>query len=371
MRTGIAELPLHYGRCPRWIFERMRDLGKSIIEIIVLEYGRKELLKRFSNPFWFQAFGCVLGYDFHSSGITTTVTGAVKEALKYANLGVFVAGGKGKTSLKTPEEIRSLGEMVSLTTSKIEKLVYASKMAAKVDNAVLQDGFTLYHHTIIFDETGRWVVIQQGMNTSKSYARRYHWISDKVKSFVQEPHAAIASDLKQDFVLDMTSRKSKEAQKTCVDLVKDNPKHVYRDLLLLKSGPQKSLEHFLKGVEKIKRIDYLKMPLNVNWEALKKAYEFQPKNYEELVSIRDIGPSTIRGLAYVANLIYGKPISWKDPSKFAFAYGGKDGVPHPVNRKAMDESIEFLSEIIEKSEIEKRKRLNILKRLSKFTTSHR
>ncbi|HDJ96458.1 MAG TPA: DUF763 domain-containing protein [Candidatus Aenigmarchaeota archaeon] len=364
-RTGISDLPLHYGRCPRWLFVRMKGMLKSISKIIILEYGKDEFLKRLSNPFFFQSLGCVVGWDWHSSGLTTTLTGALKEVLKEENIGVVIAGGKGKTSLKTPKEIQELANKLSLSSTKEKKLIYASKMSAKVDNAVLQDGFTLYHHTIIFDERGRWVVIQQGMNTEKRYARRYHWLSNNVKSFVEEPHTAVVSDIKQKVVLDMTSKKSKEAQKICVDLVNDNPKHIYHDLLLLRSGPQKTIPHFFKK-RKVEKIDYLKMPWNVNWKVLKKAYEIQPRNYEELVKIKGLGPSTIRGLAYVANLIYGKPISWKDPAKFSFAYGGKDGVPRPVDRKAMDESIKFLKEILEKTEIERKRRLNILKKLEKF-----
>jgi len=364
-RTGISDLPLHHGSCPPWLFVRMKDMLRSISEIIILEYGKDEFLKRLSNPFFFQSLGCVVGWDWHSSGLTTTLTGALKEVLKGENIGVVVAGGKGKTSLKTPKEIRELANKLSLPSTKEEKLIYVSKMSAKVDNAVLQDGFTLYHHTIFFDERGKWVVIQQGMNTDKRYARRYHWLSDNVKSFVEEPHTAIASDIEQKVVLDMTSKESKDAQKTCVDLVKDNPKHIYHDFLLLRSSSQKTILHFLKK-RKVENIDYLKMPWNLNWKVLKKAYEIQPRNYEELIGIKGFGPSTVRGLAYVANLIYGKPISWKDPVKFSFAYGGKDGVPRPVDKKAMDESIKFLREILEKTEIERKKKLGMLKKLERL-----
>jgi len=301
-------------------------------------------LKRISDPFFFQSFGCLIGFDFHSSGLTTTVCGALKEALNKTNVGVFVAGGKGAASLKTPLEIAQS----DISTAKIEKLQYASRMAAKVDNALIQDGFQLYHHCFFFTEKGSWSVIQQGMNLSSGYARRYHWLSDNIASFVYEPHSAICCDKRYEGVLDMTSRDSSEAQKISVDIVKENPANI--SVLNMKR------EHTLSPLDLTKRD--LKM--------LKKAYELQPENYEELVAIRGVGPKSIRALALISELVYGKPASWKDPAKFSFAHGGKDGFPYPVDRANYDKSIEILKRAIEEAKTGEKERIQAIKRLKDF-----
>lgn len=273
-----------------------------------------------------------------------------------------MAGGKGKISRKTPEEIEKISEIFNLSSQKTEKLVYASRMAAKVDNSLIQAGYPLYHHAFFFTEEGKWVVIQQGMSIEDKTARRYHWISEKVKSFVEEPHAAICCDLKKKSVLDMTAKESEEARKVCVDLVKEGPRRIKKDLLSLRPAYQKSLKEFLLG-ENEKEFRVLKMPKQVNWNVLREAYEFQPKNFEELVALKGMGPATVRGLALVSEIIYGTPPSWKDPVKYSFAYGGKDGVPRPVDRRAMDESIKFLDEVIREAELNRKEKLEALKRL--------
>lgn len=362
-KVGIAELPLHYGKAPYWLIIRMRKLAEKIITLIIQEYGYDELLNRLANPFWFQALSCVLGYDWHSSG-TTTVTTAVIKAIAKPELGFALAGGKGKFSLKTPEEIKKFSEVFNLSTRKTEELIYASRMAAKVDNSLIQAGYNLYHHAFFFTEKGNWVVIQQGMCIEDQTARRYHWISNKVKSFVEEPHSAICCDLKKENVLDMTSKKSEEARKISVDLIKEGPRRIKNDFLSIKPIYQKSLKEFLNSkIQKEFKALVLKMPKNINWDAVKNAYDFQPKNYEELIGIKGIGPSTIRGLALVSEIIYGAPPSWKDPVKFSFAYGGKDAVPRPVDRKAMDESIKFLDGVIKEAKLNKKEKLEALKRL--------
>ncbi|MEM7821468.1 MAG: DUF763 domain-containing protein [Candidatus Aenigmatarchaeota archaeon] len=363
-KVGIAELPLHWGNAPKWLFDRMVKLGSKITETIVFEYGIEEFLRRLSNPFWFQSFSCVLGWDYHSSGSTTVLTAVLKDAINPQKFGLGIAGGKGKASRKTPEEIKKIGEDFSLSSSKIEKLVYSSKMSAKIDNVAIQSDYHLYHHSFFFTEKGKWVVIQQGMDVNTQTARRYHWFSEEMKSFVEEPHSAICCDLKKENVLDMTSRKSEEARKVSLDLVKEGPRRVKNDLLSLRPVYQKNLSEFIPTKTKKDFVTYiLKMPRKVNWKVLEKAYNFQPRNYEELLGIEGIGPSTVRGLALISEIIYGSPPSWKDPVKFSFAYGGKDGVPKPVNRKSMDESINFLEEILKQAEIEKREKLEALKRL--------
>jgi len=369
-RTGLAELPLHNGKAPQWLVKRMMGLAREIATIIVDEYGREEFLRRISDPYWFQAFGCVLGYDWHSSGVTTVVTGVLKTALKEANLGIAVCGGKGKASRETLSEIIGVGEAFNLSTSKINYLQYASRMSAKVDNTAIQAGYQLYHHTFFVTEEGKWAVIQQGMNINDRTARRYHWLSDHVENFVVEPHSAIVGDIKRPFALDMTAKESEECRKTSVDIVKEKPQRVTRMLEMIRPSYQRSLREWIPETafkeDREYVVEFLKMPLSINWKALKRAYEIQPRNYEELLGIKGIGPSTIRGLALISEIIYGSKPSWRDPVKYSFAYGGKDSVPYPVNKKAMDESIRVLREAVEKAKMGDKERLVMLQKLRRF-----
>jgi hypothetical protein len=369
-RTGIARLPLHYGKAPRWLVVRMQKLAKEIVTIIVDEYGTDNFLKRISDPFWFQALGCVLGYDWHSSGVTTVATGVLKQAISPEDVGVAVCGGKGKFSLRAPAEIQSLGEKFDFSNDKVKSLCYASKMSAKVDNAAIQAGYQLYHHSFFVTEDGKWAVIQQGMCAHDRTARRYHWLSDNARSFVEEPHNAIVGDVKREVALDMTARESEECRKTSVDVAKEPPKNVMRMLMSVRPVYQKSLQEWLPktadSVWKEYPLDVLSMPRNINWKVLRGVYEFQPRNYEELLGFRGVGPATIRGLALIAELIYGEKPSWKDPVKYSFAYGGKDGVPYPVDRKAMDESIQMLRQAIKEAKVGEKEKLHSLLRLRGF-----
>jgi len=345
----------------------MRKLSASILTIIIEEYGQEELLRRISNPFWFQAFGCVIGHDFHSSGITTTVCAVLKSVVKPEAHGLGVAGGKGKHSRKTLDEIEKISETFNLSTKKADSLKYSSRMSAKVDNTAIQSGYPLYQHTFFLTEKGKWAVVQQGLNINDRTARRYHWLSDQVKSFVEEPHSAICCDIKKENVLDMTSKQSKEARRISVDLVREGPRRIKNDLLLLRPIYQKSLKEFL-SVETKKDfvVRTLRMPKNVNWKAIEEAYELQPENYENLLSIKGIGSATVRSLALISEIIYGKQVSWEDPKKFSFCLGGKDGVPYPVNKKHYDEVIQTLEDFIKSANIEKREKLKALERLTKF-----
>ncbi len=356
-RSGIANLPLHPGHAPRWLFKRMVPLSRGIIKIIEMEYGTDEVLRRLSDPYWFQAFSCVIGFDWHSSGTTTVTIGALKQALKPED-GIVVVGGKGAVSRRTPKEIENIGEEFNISSQKIEKLKYASKMIAKVDNTVLQDGYQLYHHAMVIDEHGMWVVIQQGMNEKSRYARRYHWLYG-IKNFVNDPRSGIISDALEKKVLDMSARKSEDARKVSVDIVNDNPQKIKNMIAEVKDAKQRTLDDFT-GTKT------LTMPWTINWSALFKAYEIQPRNYEELIGIKGIGPSTVRALAYIAEIIYGAEISWKDPVKYSFALGGKDGVPKPVDRRAYDKSIELLQLSIEEANIGRKEKLEMLKRLRRF-----
>ncbi|MDP8012165.1 MAG: DUF763 domain-containing protein [Thermoplasmata archaeon] len=337
-KTGYANLPLHYGHAPKWLFPRMVKLSGSIITIINDEYGKTEVLRRLSNPYFFQAFSMVVGFDWHSSGTTTVLMGAIKEALSKNDIGIKVVGGKGKISLNTPNEIRRLGEISFINDKYVDNLIYASRISAKVDNTLIQDGFNLYFHTMIITEKGDWAVIQQGMNSDTRYARRYHWLGD-IKSFVEEPHSGIASDLILDKVLDLTAKESEDTRKISLEIAKENPEK-YKNLFIQENKSIRTLDYF-------NNMKYFTMPWKINWENLRSIYEFQPKNYEELISLKNVGPSTVRALAYIGNIIFGKEPSWKDPVKYSFALGGKDGVPKPVDRKAYDESISFLEKMLE------------------------
>jgi len=369
-RTGVASLPLHGGKAPRWLIVRMQQLAKEIVTIIVDEGGTNDFLKRISDPFWFQALGCVLGYDWHSSGVTTVVTGVLKQAIVPEEHGIAVCGGKGKISLQTPAEIGNACEKFGFSNSNIEALRYASKMSAKVDNAAIQAGYQLYHHAFFITEDEDWAVIQQGMCPEDHTARRYHWLSNKALNFVVEPHNAIVSDVKREIALDMTAKNSEGCRKTSVDVAKEPPEKIMRTLISVRPFHQKSLQKWLPTTAGTKWREYpmeaLAMPKNINWKALREVYEYQPRNYEELLAFRGIGPATVRGLALIAELIYGEKASWKDPVKYSFAYGGKDGVPFPVNRRAMDESIQMLRQAINEAKIGEKEKIKSLQRFRIF-----
>ncbi len=369
-RTGIANLPLHSGKAPRWLFKRMVLLSKGITEVIIYEYGKDEFFKRISDPFWFQALSCVLGFDFHSSGTTTVTCGALKEAIDPQEFGFAITGGKGKASRKTIEEIEQIGEFYNLSTTTIKELQYSSRMAAKVDNTTVQDGYNLYHHVFIFSENGKWLVIQQGLNDETSYARRYHWFSDQVENFVCEPHNAIIGDNRQEKVLDMTAKQSISAQKISVDLINDNPLHLKHDWAeLTRPENQQTLDNWLYSQQNKQPPEHLDMPRTINWQKMKEIYDFQPKNYEELLAMKGVGPNTVRALALISDLIYGEKPSWKDPVKYSFTVGGKDGIPYPVDRKAMDESTEIIRQGIIQAKIGNKDKLRAIERLHNFVSN--
>ena len=369
-KTGVAKLPLHYGRAPRYLVIRMQKLAHEIVNIIVDEYGPDHFLERVSDPFWFQALGCVLGYDWHSSGVTTVVTGILKKAIIPEEHGIGVCGGKGRASRKTPEEIATIGEKFGFSDKTITSIQYASRMSAKVDNTAIQAGYQLYHHAFFLNEVKKWAVVQQGMCTMDRTARRYHWLSDNFRSFVVEPHSAIACDVKREKTLDMTAKQSEGCRKSSVDIVNENPTRVMAALASVFPNSQKSLDHWIPTVQgydvRQRQTEFLTMPRSINWKTLKKVYDFQPKNYEELLAFRGVGPATVRGLALVADVIYGDKPSWEDPVKYSYAYGGKDGVPFPVDREAMDKSIEILRQAVAEARIGDKERIHSLQRLRAF-----
>ena len=342
----------------------MQKLAKEMVTVIVDEYGQDEFLRRIADPFWFQALGCVLGYDWHSSGVTTVLTGVLKSAINPTEQGLVVCGGKGKASLQAPVEITCLGEKFGFSTDKVDRLRYASRMSAKVDNTAIQAGYPLYHHAFFVTEHGKWAVVQQGMNVKDRTARRYHWLSENVKNFVVEPHDAVVGDVKRDVVLDMTARESEGCRKTSTDIAKEEPKKLRKMLLSIRPVHQKSLQEWIpEPLGKEYAIDAFSLPRNLNWNAVKRAYDFQPKNYEELIGIRGVGPASVRALALVSDLVYGEKPCWEDPVKYSFCVGGKDGVPYPVDRATYDETIEVLENAVKQAKVGGKEKLNAVKRL--------
>lgn len=366
-RTGVASLPLHGGKAPHWLVSRMIPLAHEITTVIIDEHGQDEFLRRVSDTYWFQALGCVLGYDWHSSGVTTVLTGVLKNAVKPEEHGLAVCGGKGRTSRKTPAEIGVAGDHFGLSSGKIEELRYASRMSAKVDNSAIQAGYQLYHHAFFLAEDGKWAVVQQGMSDQDGTARRFHWLSEHVQDFVVEPHDAIVGDAKRDSTLDMTAKQSEACRKASTDIAKEKPNRIMRLFESVRPRSQPSLQKWIPETGwQEHAVDALSMPTTLNWKLAKKLYDFHPQNYEQLLGIRGVGPATVRGLALISELIYDAPPSWKDPVKYSFCVGGKDGVPYPVNRRSYDEIIEILDGAIKQAKLGEKDGLNAVRRLRKF-----
>jgi uncharacterized protein len=380
LKRGTVNLPLHHGQAPSYLVKRMIKLSSAISTIIIEENGSKEFFKRISDPLWFQAFGCVLGFDWHSSGLTTVVTGVLKQSLNSEQHRITISGGKGKNSTKPRYEIKTLAEKnYNLSTSKINHLLYASKMSAKIDNSAIQDGFNLYHHMIFFDEDGNWTIIQQGLNEKYKLARRYHWISDNLINYIIEPHKGIIGQERIPLCLNMTSKEAEENRKSCVDLVKEGSNSIQSYIYkIMETNTFEKLDKWISlnrlhsdgnnFVEKrYLHIEKYEMPRKINWKTMDELYDISPTNYEHLISQNGVGPSTVRALALISEIIYGNRASWSDPVKYNYAHGGKDGVPYPIARNTYDNSIKYLSEAINGSEIEKIEKISSLKRLSMYS----
>ncbi len=334
----------------------MKELSREISLVIIDQFGPLEMLRRFSDPFWFQSFGCVLGFDWHSSGLTTTVCGALKEGLlgTEEDSGLFVAGGKGKASRKTPNEIKEFCDRFSVEA---KGLVYASKMAAKVDSAALQDGYQLYHHSFFFTKEGSWCVVQQGMNEYTGYARRYHWMGHNLDSFVCEPHSAICCD-HRDKVLNMVARESDGVRKASAQIASEHPDRVREEI------------QRLRNLELSREHDVVLGDRAARWlmKILERTHEQQPADFEALLSTQGVGPKTIRGLALISELIYGIGPSFRDPAKFSFAHGGKDGHPYPLDRENYDRSIEVLGRALSAAKVGRTEKLMAMRRLASLET---
>ncbi len=391
MKTGIATVPLDYGHCPRWLFERMKRLSRGIFLAIREEFGPEEILKRLSDPVWFQSLGCVIGFDWNSSGLTTITLGAIKAGLFdiQDELGIYICGGK-KESRKTPQEIEAYS--ISRGFSFAPKLIYASKMAAKVDSSLIQDGFQIYAHNLIFSKNGQWTVIQQGMDIGAQKARRYHWFSSNVNDFVEEPHSGIISDIKGN-PLNLTAKKSDKNRKISSELVIEEPKTFLKDIKLVSEKfipyrPASSATGARQNnLIKQKRFpNFAEMELNdveFHWHPVVKekfdlkrlertiflANSKEPKNFEQLLSLKGVGPKTIRALSLVSEIIYGAEPSYNDPARYSFSVGGKDGIPFFVERSAYDKLLDVVGRGIKKSQISNREKIEAQKRLKKVERS--
>lgn len=350
-KSGSADLPLHNGHVPRWLSERMAKLGLAITESIIIEYGKSEVLRRLSDPFWFQSFGAVLGMDWHSSGITTSVMGALKRAINphSKELGIYICGGKGRSSRETPNELLKIGERTGLDAT---ELVRCSKLSAKVDNTAIQDGFQLYLHCFIVTDTGEWSVVQQGMREDSATARRYHWHSPSLASFVEEPHTGICG-IDQGQILNMVAKEAAPAQRGILQIAKEEPTrllHQVQQLIL----PN---HHDVRAED----VDIRRLG-SVLWLA----HDRQPADFEELLLLEGLGPRTLQSLAMVSEVIHGTPSRFRDPARFSFAHGGKDGHPFPVPTKVYDETINTLHNAVSKAKLGQSDKQQAIKALSEL-----
>lgn len=335
-RSGTADLTLMGGRIPHWLFDRMVKLSLPLVESILIEYGKKEFLKRLSNPYWFQSFGAVIGMDWNSSGVTTAVMGALKYSLSphAQRLGIYICGGKGKSSLNTPKELLKVGDKTGLDGEELSRF---SKLSAKIDNTALQDGFQLYLHNFIVSDEGDWSVVQQGMQPNSSLARRYHWFSGALKSFIKEPHAAVCGD-NQGEILNLVHPDALSTQQGILEITREKPETILAEVPHMKLPKEMDI--------KAKDID-LKRLGSILWLA----QENEVQKFEELLLLKGLGPRTLQSMTLVSEVIHGTPSRFRDPARFSFAHGGKSARPFPVPTKVYDEVIATLKNSVEKAKI--------------------
>jgi uncharacterized protein len=361
-RTGSADLPLHGGRVPAWLGVRMSSLGAIITQGIVHHYGRDEFLRRLSHPFWFQSFGAVMGMDWHSSGITTSVIGALKRGLKplEGELGIHVCGGRGQHSRKTPDELRLLGERIGFDAP---QLVRTSRLVAKVDSAAVQDGFDLYLHGFFVTDDGKWTVVQQGMNGDKRQARRYHWHSEQLESFVDEPHSAIDGPA-QGEIVNLTDRRAERSRAAQLELLGEmGPARIVHELAAIERNEpaQALLPHLVMPAHHdVRSSDVFSRRLHGTLAA---AAERGPVDFPELLLTPGVGLRTVRSLAMVAEVVHGAPYRFADPARFSLAHGGKDRHPYPVPIKVYDETIRVLKSAVQNAKLGRDEEMQALKRL--------
>ena len=352
-RSGFADLPLHGGRVPPWLAERMTLLGTGICEAVLYHYGTSELLSRLSDPFWFQALGCVMGMDWHSSGITTSVMGALKRGLnpRAHELGIYICGGRGRHSRKTPDELRAVAERASLNG---EELARNSRLTARIDNNAIADGFQLYLHSFVVSSSGEWTVVQQGMNDASGLARRYHWHSASVRDFISEPHTAIVGDsVIEGDIMNLVEHRAKPAQKALLEVAHDHPERTLQEARKL-SMPR---HHDVRACNvDLKRLGAV----------LAVAYERDLRDFASLLLLENLGPRTLQSLALIAEVVHGTPTRFADPARFSFAHGGKDGHPFPVPLKIYDESLSVLRRSLDAAKVGCSEKLDGFARLDRF-----
>lgn len=378
-RSAVVYLPLHGGKAPQWLLSRMKSLGRAIVDLLVEEFGSDGLLTRISDPFWFQALACVLAYDWHSSGTTTVLTGVLKSIISPSEHGVLVAGGKGARSKETPVQLAAGIDLVG-APGDIATYQRASRLCAKVDSAGLQDGYHLYHHSFFLAASGRWAVIQQGMNVTAKCARRYHWSSDSLLSFVKDPHAAILSDTakKVQGVVNLVDSSCEPCQEVILDLLQDGATELAPTLKRIQTyGPaQRTLldwagmngtSNLFSQVSRPNPTLLWMLPRKINWNAISLAAEIRPQQFEDALLIKGLGASTLRGLALVSAMVYGHPPSFRDPVKYSFAFGGKDGVPFPVDRRGMEETTRVIHRAVTQVRLGSNDERRTLRTLAKLT----
>jgi hypothetical protein len=373
--VGVADLPLHYGHVPPWIYDIMKRMARAIVRLVVQEMGTTKLLERLSNPLWFQALNNAIGMDWDSSGSTTVTTAVLKEVLREENLGVLAVGGKGRYSRYVPEELEELAELGVIGHGRARELATVSKLTAKADSALLQDGFSLYHHVVFFDEGGRWVVIQQGMNLSERLARRYHlaWTRAEPRDITIEPHSGVLCE-RTTVPLNLTARDSAESRKVIVDVVREGVARISKYLALVNAaikGYRPLVGEMPRPI--VRDLPYyrpVKLTKNL-LSVLKEAYEVNPSSFQELILRTRVGPETLRALALISELIYREPPPLRDvevysPFKYSFTIGGKDGVPYPIKRELAEEVIRELYEIVKAAELGDRDRVRAFRNLSRI-----
>jgi hypothetical protein len=350
-RSGVADLPLHGGRVPAWLAGRMTELGTAITEAVVHHYGASEFLTRISDPYWFQALGCVMGMDWHSSGITTSVMGALKRGVnaRSRELGIMVCGGRGKHSRKTPDELRQVAECCGLDG---ENLVRTSRLTARVDNNAIADGFQLYLHSFVLSTQGEWAVVQQGMNPAARTARRYHWHSANVRSFTSNPHAAIVGP-HQGTILNLVDARAAAAQNSMLTMAKGNPEKTLAEARTLRMPTH----HDVRAED----VDLRRLGA-----VLALAHERELNDFASLLLVETLGPRTLQSLALIAEVVHGAPGRFSDPARFSFAHGGKDGHPFPVPLKTYDESIAVLRRSLDAAKLDRTEKIDGFRRLDRF-----
>ena len=368
MQKGIATFTLDTGTCPKWLFQKMVKLGREMTRVLIAEFGPDEFIRRIADPVWFQSLGTVLAFDWNASGLTTILTAALKEAIRgrEKDLDIFICGGKGKTSRKTPDEITTWADKLSLPDQCADNMVYNSRMSAKVDSSLIQDGYQIYHHSFFFSRNASWAVVQQGMNQINASARRYHWFSENIEDLVCEPHTGIVAPTKQKHLLNLTARKSEDTRQLSVEFIESGYRSIMKDIEILRqhsSGLSKMISLKHKGqqltllqledtefkihpvvCEDFSRSRYLD-------NILCKLCDIHPNNYEQLLAVKSVGPKTVRALALVAEVIYGAKPSYEDPARYSFAHGGKDGTPYFIDRDTYNRTIAIMAEAVRRTRI--------------------